>query len=263
MSESTQYPWEFVEAGQYQKAIEMYTRMYERDARLSHLFNRGLAYLAAEDYISALEDFKLITVLENPRFLADDDYIFQGICYWYLDQPSEAVEVWRQSLKAPYTDAAGGVERSALLLYAAERLQDRELRKEALGLLRKHWRNHQQRLKRRQKRAELGRKQFTHQDFVHPGLFGWPGVIVPFLLGKVGVSGVQQQVMSAGHEILRGRWQCQADFYIGLRALREEDRAGFEAGMTRCAGSFYGLLEHEYCLARWEVQHSFPEVAFA
>lgn len=263
MSEEIRSAWELIKAGRYEKAIEIETQLYDKSRDPIYLRSRGSIYLAMGDYTSALEDFKLVTTLEEPRFLADNDYILQGVCYWYLNQPSQAVGTWKRSLTAPYTDAAGGVTRSALLLYAAERLQDGELRKEALGLLRKHWQNHQRRVKRKEKRREAGGDRPTYHDFVYQGLFGWPGAIVPFLLGKIDVTALEQQVMTAGHEILRGRWQCQADFYSALRALREGNKTGFRVGMIRCANSFYGYHEYEYYLARWEVERGFPEVAFA
>jgi hypothetical protein len=122
-----------------------------------------------------------------------------------------------------------------LLLYAAERLDNPDLRREALSLLRKHSR-----------RAPAG----------------WPGAIAPFLLRKFDAAGLEAQVKATRNETLAGRRRCQADFYIALGALRDGDRRLFRAGMARCAESPYGHLEHEHYLARWEVEQDFPEPAF-
>jgi lipoprotein NlpI len=227
--------WQLRRNGQYEKAIELCTQLYNEDPTPFNLFDRGMTYLEMADYASALEDFKRVVDIQEPTLMADVYYIFQGVCYWYLNQPSQAVEVWKQGITAPYTDAAGGVTPPALLLYAAQRLHDAELNKEALRLLRKH---------ARRKLRE------------------WPGAIVPFLLGKIGVEELETKVKLAVKEILIARWQCQADFYIALRALREGDWAAFQSRMTRCAENPYGYHEHEHYLALWEAERGFPRTAF-
>lgn len=251
-------PWSLVRSKQYDKAIAEYSRLYEEDGEAHHLRNRGMVYLLMKDYSTALEDFKQVITATDSKYLGDGDYISVGICFWCLSQPSQTVEVWRQSLNAPYTDAAGGVRPPALLLYASERLKDRRLEKEALTILRKHWRKHQQWMKRKH-----SQDRYTHQDFVHPGLLVWPGAIVPFLLGETGVEDLEQAVNTSRSEVLQERWQCQADFYIALRALCEGKRSEFEAAMTRCASSRRGELEQEYSLALWELDQGFPEHPFA
>ncbi len=150
--------WLHWEQGRYRQAIEMYSKLYEEDGQLPHIRNRGFIYLDVGDYHSALQDFKSAQSLGNPLLQSIDDYLAQGLCYWYLNQPVLTVELWRQSLTAPYTDAAGGVQPLALLLYAAERLEDDTLRKEAIGPLRKH------------ARRKLG---------------AWPGAIPPSCCGEL------------------------------------------------------------------------------
>jgi hypothetical protein len=64
----------------------------------------------------------------------------------------------------------------------------------------------------------------------------------------------------SGSERVEPRFQ--ADFLMALRALRAGDRATFVA-QTRAAASNRGAyLEHEYYLARWEVEHDFPFLPF-
>lgn len=235
MIEENQDPWQYVRNGQPQKAIEIYSHLYEKDGQPSHLYNRGLIYLNIAEYAHALEDFKLVTTVQEHKLLADSYYIGQGICYWFLDQPFLTVEAWQQGLTAPYTDAAGGVELPALLLYAAERLRDVKLVNEALQLLRRHSR----------------RK-----------LRDWPGSIVPFLLGKIDTEELEKRIKVISNEILLGRWQCQADFYVAVRALREGDWKNFQTKMTNSSENPYGYLQNEHYLARWEVERRFPKPAF-
>lgn len=239
MAQAQMGPWQFVKMGWYEQAIKMYTRRYAKDGQAFNLTGRGRVYLLQEEYDAARADFQRVLDTEEPRFLADAHYFLLGICYWCLNQPTSAVGAWRQSLTAPYTDAAGGVGAPALLLYAALRLHNGDLRQEAWRLLRK-----------------CARRK----------LAAWPGPIVPFLLGKMAPEEFVREATAVSddvNDILRVRHQCQADFYVALRALLDDDRDAYAAGMLRCTQSGRKALEYEYYLAHWEVQHSFPDPAFA
>ena len=87
-------------------------------------------------------------------------------------------------------------------------------------------------------------------------------LIVPFLLGRIHTGELDQEAQRPASDILRARFQCQADFYVALRSLREGHTGAFRERMKRCAESSNGALEHEFFLARWEVHHDFPEPAF-
>jgi hypothetical protein len=176
-----------------------------------------------------------------------------------LRQPEQAVAAWRESLTAPYADAAGGVVPPAILLYAAARLGYSDLETEAVLLLRGHLKKHERRVRRGQ--AKNARQ--AHEDFVHPGLYAWPGALVPFLLGKIGREELDRAAANRPSEVLRDRWKCQADFVAGVRALRESDWPVFRERMESSASSPHGELEHEFCLARWEVASGFPRQPFA
>src|SRR5262249_44232559 len=153
-------------------------------------------------------------------------YSKQAVCYWYLGQPMPAVEALRQSDLAPYTDAAGGVQPPALLLYAAERLQNEVLRKEALSSLHK---------------------------FAQSSTTNWPAAIAAFLVEEIGTAELEDSIESQAQAVnLKIRWHCQADFYIALRALREGNRQIFIDRMTQSAESTRGELEDEYYFAKWE-----------
>lgn len=233
---STRDPWQLVQDGQYHQALEVYQQLYDVDGNTSHLYNRGLIYIRLGDHASALHQFQSLIAAEKPQFLADSHSLFLGVCYWFLGQPTRAVESWRQSLSAAYTDAAGGVRAPAILLYAAERLYDVEARGEALRLLRKRAR----------------RKLVT-----------WPGPIAPYLLGEIDTAELEEQARLTQSERLAERWQCQADFYVALRALRDGDQSTVRDKMLRCARRPYIFLEYEHYIAHWEVQNDFPDPAFS
>jgi hypothetical protein len=184
--------------------------------------------------------------------------MYVATCHWYLGQPAQAIPFWRQGLSAPYTDAAGGVVCPAVLLYAAVRLKDAALDSEAIRLLRGHWRKHQRRMRRG--KAKTARQ--AREDFVHPGLYSWPGALVPFLLREIGVAQLDAAAVQTPSDVLRSRQKCQADFFAAVRALREGNQDSFRERMSRSAARSRGELEGEFYLARWEVANGFPAQAF-
>ncbi len=250
--------WEYRLSGEFQKAIEAYTLLYAEEKDPGTLRGRGATHLQAGEYVAALEDFKQAAIQSNPQFRISGHSLMQGICFWYLNQPNEAINMWHQALTANYTDAGGGVIPPAILLYAGERLNDDRLKHEALQIFKKQWRNHQKRVTRRQ---TPGYKP-THEDFAHQGLFGWPGAVVPYLLGEINTEEFYTPAIKMdGNKT--DRWRSQADFYLALRAYREGDKKTFQSGMTRCGQSQKGFIENEYFLAKWEVERNFPEPAFS
>jgi hypothetical protein len=161
-------------------------------------------------------------------------YMGLGVSLWCMRSPGAAIETWKQGLGRPYTDAAGGVEVPSLLLYAALRMEDQQLEKEAWHLLRRH-----------------ARRKLT----------AWPGPIVPYLLGRIPEVALQAAVEAeAKVPVLRERFACQARFYRGVSGLKEGKQDLFQQAMRICAESLYGYLECEYYLASWEVKHQFPVI---
>jgi hypothetical protein len=225
-------PWDLIKSKRYEAAVTEYTRLYQEQGSHVHLHNRGLAHLLMGNYAAALVDFQ--------HAIHDDtsNYIFAGVSAWCLSRHDEAVSFWRAGLSAPYADAAGGVEIPALLLYGGCRLGNPALQNEAIQLLKEM------------------REQDRPIDFVHPGLAAWPGAIVPFLLGDFDQTQLQGAVDDARNDILKQRWQCAADFYVGLHAAHEGDESTFQDSMRRCAASQHGELEHGFYLARWEVDRA-------
>jgi hypothetical protein len=252
-------PWTLVKAKRYTEAAEEYSRRYAEGGGTFELRGRARALLWAGWPAEALRHFRDLIEATEAKLHNSGDFIDVGTCHWYLSQPEQAVAAWRESLAAPYTDAAGGVVPPTVLLYAATRLGDTALEAEAVRLLRSLLKKHQWGVRRG--RAKTARQ--AHEDFVHPGLSAWPGALAPFLLGEIGDKELDQAAASSPSDVLRARWQCQADFAAGVRALREKHQAAFRDRMARSVSSPHGEQEHEFCLARWEVGSGFPAKPFA
>ncbi len=211
-----QDPWDLIKAKRYAEAAEAYSRDFVAEGDTFALRGRAKALLLSGRPAEARDDYSRLLEETEPGHGAAGDYLDLGTCHWYLGQPAEAVARWRQGLAAPYADAAGGVVGPVFLLYAGARLGDAALETEAVRLLRGHWRKHRQRARRG--RARTGRE--AHEDFVHGGLYYWPGAVVPFLLGEVGPGELDEAAAHTPSDVLRGRRQCQADFAAAVRALR-------------------------------------------
>lgn len=228
-------PWRLVLQGQYQEAVDELTHQLDTLSGLMRAIactHRARAYLGLRDYNAAAHDFEQVILLDPA---SASGYLGLGVCLWCQLRPFPAVSVWMKASEAAYTDAAGGVVPPALLLYAALRMHDHNVRREAIKFLRKRSR----------------RKQ----------LVNWPGAIVPFLLGKIPSDEFMDVVThSTAQPILAVRHRCQADFYRGVRGLEDGDRGEFENGMWSCAASTYGFLESEFYLAVWEVEQHFPNI---
>jgi len=221
--------WESRRAGKYSEAIELYSQCYESSAEPNYLYQRGRTHLEVENYAAALEDMRKVVTLTASECLADGYFIYQGICLWCLSQYSQVLPVWEKGLNAPYTDASGGV---ALMMYGAKRLSDSHYQELAIRLLHKHM------------LRDLNR---------------WPGIIAPYLLGRVNEESLSAAVATTSSKIIQSRRRCQADFYIALLSLCKGDWKRFKDSMNRCVGNPYGYHEYEYYLARWERNNEFPE----
>lgn len=228
--------WESIIQSDFARAIDEYSaRIAVEPKRGPHYANRAIAYLGLRDYKAASDDYAA-----EVRLVPDSDggYIGQGMCLWCQYRPSDALVVWREGLHASYTDAAGGVELPAVLLYAGLRLADPKVQGEARQMLRK----------------SMHRKHIVN----------WPGAIVPYLLGKLS----DRELWEAVHrpslpEVLEERHRCQANFYVGVNALARGDESRYRTYMRECAASWYGFLEQEYHLACWEVENQFPPIHVA
>jgi len=223
-------PWQLISEGKYEEAIDEFSAVLGKSPLAMNWGNRGLAYLAVQDYESAVSDFRRYVELD-PR--SDHGYIFLGVSQWCSNRPREAVETWRRGLDAAFTDAAGGVELPATLLYAAARLNDESLLNEF-----------QQRLRKMLRRTSIR---------------NWPGALAPYLLDKMTAQELELVAESGVvSPILLARHRCQVEFFVGTHALLQKDSDMFQQHMRACSTIDCQLLEHVFFIATWEVRQGFP-----
>lgn len=257
MNGSDSSPWQALELGRYEEAIQLYSQEYRQSQNLRALAGRACAYLAANRPSQALSDIEEVVTRTDKRLASESDYAFLGICYWYLAQPDFAIAQWQAGHGAPYVDAAGGILSPTLLFYAGVRLGDSRLEMEARQVLRAHWQKFVRRVRRREDAALI-----TPQNFADPELWNWPGAIVPFLLGHEDSAWLLHQARKTNVETLALRRECQAQFAIAVDALRSGNRQLFVTSMEACAHNPKGLLEAEYFLACWEMHKGYPNPPF-
>ena len=233
--ELSQNAWEFLRAGKNEDAINALNLLVNKSQDPFHIFNRGTAYLALGKYDLAIKDFMLASSQRGVNFITSGDYIFQGVCHWYLNDPCQTVSLWKEALNAPYTDAAGGIEPPAFLFYAGLRQDDISLVNEAFDLLIKH------------------KKQFNTE---------WPVPVASFLTENIGLEDFINLAISTRSEELRERRRCELEFYIGISNLKQGDFISFKKHMTNSYNSEYGFLQPHFYLARWEIQKNFPAKPF-
>ena len=224
-------PWRYVTEGRYQQAIDLYALIPPEKITGITRYNRAAAYLCLRDYEAAARDYTALIQID-PQ--STGGYSGLAVCRWCQRQPWRAIALWREGLRAIYTDAAG-VSIPGRLFYAGIRLHDATVTREAKDLLRKRMR----------------RKAISN----------WPGAIAPYLLNKLPAGDFEQAARAlVSSDVLLQRHLCQYHFYRGARGLSDADQPSFEQHMRACAASGYGFLEHEYYLATWEVEQGFPDL---
>jgi tetratricopeptide (TPR) repeat protein len=230
------HPWTLIEAGKYQEAVEEMTKTLSPPSRkTTHEYtNRAYAYLCLRDYTAAAHDFATVMAFDPD---VDAGYVGYGVCQWCQKQPEEAIAYWKKALDAAYTDAAGGVEVVATLLYAGLRTHQPAMQKRALQLLRQLDRT---------KRAAMN----------------WPGPIAGLLLGQISWDELHDALLALPMSpLLVERYLCQAHFHRAVRSLLDDEAQVFEQEMRACSHSWNGYLAFEYYLATWEVDQQFPDIA--
>lgn len=142
-----------------------------------------------------------------------------------MNRYSEAVEAWKSALQATYTDAAGGVEAPAFLLFAATMMSDLNLQKEAITLLQKKWKT---------KRVEC-----------------WPGPVAGYLLDEIDEN-TFLRYGKVKNPILNKRNLTKIHFWMGLSYFRQGNLQKYRKYLQKAVQGH--IIEPEYYLAKCEIK---------
>jgi len=214
--------WSLMEKGQFELAYEKITKHIVEDPTsiLRYIYNRGLCLLNLENPEQALLDFQKLIEL---RQSSDSGYIGAGIALWWMDRKTDAVRMWQNAINSHYTDAAGGITIPALLFFAASRLDESNLEKDSIRLLR---------TKSKTKRATA-----------------WPGPVAKFLLGQI----TEEEFLEKAYQwpTLQSRTLTKAHFWIGVDQYRQGDIESYRYHLHQARSGH--ILEPEYYLAKVEL----------
>lgn len=215
--------WNLMEQGLYGLAYEKITEHIDKNPQdfIRYAYNRGLCLLNLEDPKHALLDFEKLIDLRPD---SDSGYIGAGIALWWLNRKIDAVNMWKNAIKCKYTDAAGGVMGPALIFFASSMLNDLDLEKYSIRILKAKYRT---------KRAGA-----------------WPGPIAGFILGKITETDLLEKAVQRPG--LRARILTKAHFWIGVFCFRQNNIDGFRDHLYQ---SHMGhIIEPEYYLAKYELK---------
>jgi Tetratricopeptide repeat len=228
-------PWNLIVEGLYNEAVIAFTKRLRRDKSGPNYCNRGIAYLNLGEYDKALADFQAAD--ENSEYTSDGYLQSVGVAHWLAGRESDAVATWRDLVlavergKIQYTDGAGGVESACLLWFADVRLGQDDLLDVARRLLTK------------KVNTRTGRNW---------SISDWPGPIAKFLLGKLVEERLKAKIIDV--PIARECELCQAEFYIGVRALQLGNGVAAKKALRRAAQLDAAKCENEYYLAKHEAK---------
>lgn len=166
-------PYHLLEAGNYEKAMDEYTRLlakYPDDECL--LDGYPFACLCVGQLEEALEGFLKSNELARRRPIGEKQpyLIHVGVAQWLLGRREEALRTFRAGVDGildgtiEYADASGGAKQGLLLWYAGVTLKNEDARDQALSFM---------------------RGLATKEDIVF-----WPGPLAAFAIGGLSTSGL-------------------------------------------------------------------------
>ncbi len=215
--------WDLISQKRFEEACIKADEEYNKTRDEPHLRNKAIALLCLKKYKEVLAIALDLIKLTNGR--SDSDYVLAGIANWLVGNYVDAVSVWKSGLDTPYTDAAGGVGIPSLLYFAATKLNDSRLEKEAISLLRKKYKSKR--------------------------VVNFPGTIAGYILGKISEEELINSSISM--ETLKTRALCKSYFYIAINALKKNNSKAFVENLQNCKSN-ETYLEKEYFLAIGELE---------
>ncbi len=221
--------WELVKSGEYNHAVQVADEEFDQTSSILALRNKVFALLQLRRYDAAASLCNEIIKLRRGE--ADADFIFLGVSYWLNGRYEQAVASWCAAFDTKYTDAAGGVGLWLLLFFAAIKLSNSSLRQE----------------------SEAGLSALCKDSAVG----NWPGPIGRHVLGQITETDLLSLI--SNQPILKSKQLCQAEFYIGVLAMANNDDQGYVAYMSKSISHGPAcLVKPEYYLAGAELRQCCP-----
>jgi hypothetical protein len=215
--------WDLIERKQYRPAVDRLHEEYEESGSDGYLVNAAIAYLMLGDPESAFGELERVTGGPEPLSTICD---FKGIAEWMLGRYADAVATWTAGLECDYQDESGGMALALFLYFAAVRKPRVLSMKNATAVV--------------QAKSE------------HEWAENWPGPIGEFLLGRKSEKDMRRDA-EFEVEIVTVRQMNQAEFYVGVSALRDGSSDAYYSHVEKVAKMSGGELLCEFHLARHEL----------
>lgn len=234
------HAFKLLELGKYEEAIESFTRALRKEPSQFIYSGRAEAHFKLKDYDAAIADLHLangVATHTNTGYFER-----MGVINWLAGRENTAAGVWLDLVlatergKLQYTDGAGGVEPGCLLWFAAVSLGRLELLVPARRLL---------------------QKKVDSQSGRNWRIENWPGPVAMFLIGLLNESQMRDRITDIP-PAARECETCQAEFYVGVKALEAGQVPQARQAFRKCAALHEASAENEYDLAQREGRRRKP-----
>jgi len=214
--------WDLMMEGRFADALLAFQRKGKEMDRFAKA-GSAIAYVALGRYEDAKEIFDESLDL---RPTSSDSHVWSGLARWLLKHWEDATKIWERGLTCQYQDGAGGMELALLLYYAGTRRPNVYDVGKAKALIEK-------------KLGSLWAKN-------------WPGPVGEYIVARISEKELKSRARFT-HKIVTAKQMCQADFYIGIAAIRDGKERTAKKHFRLATGSLLSVNICERYLAIHEL----------
>jgi len=114
-------PWVLLQRGEVDQGLQILREEYEAKPRSAReILRLGIGFMWARMYERAAEHF---TIASRREWNGENDFAFAGVAEWQLGRPSDAIQRWREGLKAQYAVGCRVCSMTARLLVVVSALE--------------------------------------------------------------------------------------------------------------------------------------------
>lgn len=220
--------WDLLLAGKYRSALKLLKAEHKSHPCTGSLNNIGIAYLCMGNAKAATKFFDEAVLAFLAGSVGND---LGGVARWMSNERAEAARIWCAGLDSDYADGAGGIELPLLLFYAAAR--DPKIF------------------------SMTQAKKLIRNALKHRMATNWPGPLGRFVLNRIDEDKVRREAEFDQPDVQAAQMN-QVEFWAGILACLRGDRKEFRKRMRRCASTVPCNLDHEWHLARYEINDFSP-----